>query len=703
MLCPACHHPNSDEQRFCGSCGVPLRSIDAAEAQSTLDYFYRLIRQKPSEENLSSLADYNSQVPPSGAFAEEEAKLREQERALAVSELRDATPNVREPGFESHGIDSTRASQDTSQQLSSSEKNPPDVGSCAPNPISGRTSASKGATRDTEHHGKLADAPSPELKTDSATPVLPLRDSSVLAPEVIAYDRQVPIIAEPGIDRRRAQLDPRLRAQQNARGREEERAGTGEASRAQQHSGSVRPRESSPSQDSRRGDVPSPRESATGAPPRYSSVLGLDSPASSSISDKSGYEAEVRIGRGDVSPLAGEYGPVHERSAAIQDAPRTGFLDFSEPRREVAAIHGPSFLGLGGDEVSEYGDESRQSHSRRNVALVILALLLILAAVQWRSIRDFGVRYAQNGTMSLPLALKRGQPAPAGPAANSTANLGSTTANSNPEIVVEPARNPNAATTQSGNLAAAGNGAAGNTATNNAQPPSNSQQSSASPHSPPANSTTPATSGSNSSTPATTPETAQKASNRNEDVQQGEPGNREPARDGVAGRGTAREADSEESAAPGKSAMSGRGKFSPSLRDTEPAEGGAAELAQATAAGNPSVAAAWLWKAVGKGNSEAAVRLADMYVTGRGGITQNCDQGLILLRSAASKKNARARSKLGSLYATGSCVAQDRVAAYHWMSLALQADPGSEWIAHNRNTLWQQMSSTERAQAGPRP
>jgi TPR repeat protein len=105
-----------------------------------------------------------------------------------------------------------------------------------------------------------------------------------------------------------------------------------------------------------------------------------------------------------------------------------------------------------------------------------------------------------------------------------------------------------------------------------------------------------------------------------------------------------------------------------------------------------------LWRSTAKGNWEAPVRLADIYIQGRG-VPANCDQALVILRSAAAKKNARARSKLGSLYAAGQCVEQDRVAAYHWMSLALQANPGSEWIDHNRQSIWSQMNDDERRRA----
>ena len=138
-----------------------------------------------------------------------------------------------------------------------------------------------------------------------------------------------------------------------------------------------------------------------------------------------------------------------------------------------------------------------------------------------------------------------------------------------------------------------------------------------------------------------------------------------------------------------------------SRRDSGQPDPGQADLAQASAAPDPEAAAAWLWRAVGKGSPEAQVRLADMYADGRG-VPQNCEQAVILLKSAASKNFARARIRLGSMYATGKCVQQDRVAAYQWMSRALDSSPGSQWVEENRQMLWTQMSEDEKRKASGR-
>ena len=127
-------------------------------------------------------------------------------------------------------------------------------------------------------------------------------------------------------------------------------------------------------------------------------------------------------------------------------------------------------------------------------------------------------------------------------------------------------------------------------------------------------------------------------------------------------------------------------------------EPGQQEVSEAMQASDPTAAVAWLWKATSRGNSEAPVLLADMYVKGKG-VPRSCEQALVLLRSASLKENAFARNRLAALYANGTCVARDRVKAYQLMSSALVADPGSDWARQTREDLWQQMTPEERVQA----
>jgi TPR repeat protein len=121
-------------------------------------------------------------------------------------------------------------------------------------------------------------------------------------------------------------------------------------------------------------------------------------------------------------------------------------------------------------------------------------------------------------------------------------------------------------------------------------------------------------------------------------------------------------------------------------------------MAKAKNASDSAAAAAWLWKATAKGNPDAPVQLADMYIRGNG-VPRSCEQAMVLLKTAAAKENATARNRLGSMYESGNCVQRNRVEAYRWMSAALQANPYSEWAQQSREQLWQQMTPEEQAAA----
>ena len=82
------------------------------------------------------------------------------------------------------------------------------------------------------------------------------------------------------------------------------------------------------------------------------------------------------------------------------------------------------------------------------------------------------------------------------------------------------------------------------------------------------------------------------------------------------------------------------------------AEGGTQELETARryldgrgVAKDSSLAAQWLWKSVGKKNTEALVRLSEMYAAGDG-VPKSCDQARLLLSAAAQKGSQEARDKL---------------------------------------------------------
>jgi hypothetical protein len=127
---------------------------------------------------------------------------------------------------------------------------------------------------------------------------------------------------------------------------------------------------------------------------------------------------------------------------------------------------------------------------------------------------------------------------------------------------------------------------------------------------------------------------------------------------------------------------------------------GAEEMAKAHNASDAAAAAAWLSKATAKGNPDAPVLLADMYVNGDG-VPHSCEQALTLLKAAANKGNAAARAHLAAMYDNGTCVQRDLVRAYRWLNLALAADPNNRLALQNRDSIWQQMTPEERATEPP--
>ncbi|MGA3210409.1 MAG: hypothetical protein ABSD20_03825 [Terriglobales bacterium] len=81
-------------------------------------------------------------------------------------------------------------------------------------------------------------------------------------------------------------------------------------------------------------------------------------------------------------------------------------------------------------------------------------------------------------------------------------------------------------------------------------------------------------------------------------------------------------------------------------------------------------------------------------------VPRDCNQALKLIRNAADLGNARARSLLGALYATGHCVPLDRAQAYDWYSLAAGSSKEKDvWVQRNREMLWNEMTPDERARA----
>lgn len=97
--------------------------------------------------------------------------------------------------------------------------------------------------------------------------------------------------------------------------------------------------------------------------------------------------------------------------------------------------------------------------------------------------------------------------------------------------------------------------------------------------------------------------------------------------------------------------------------------------------------------------SNALVR-AQQYIRGTGGVSQNCEQGLLYLHAATDKSDPGAAIQMAALYSSGICVKQDRVMAYRWFNSAHELQPANVWIQRNMDQLWAQMSSQERRLAG---
>ena len=350
---------------------------------------------------------------------------------------------------------------------------------------------------------------------------------------------------------------------------------------------------------------------------------------------------------------------------------RSRFLDFSEQEKEqdrvpaptTSSIGGPSFLGLSDTPASPaYVGEAnaeRQSHWRAWTAVVVLLIFGALGALEWRAEKNQSSN-GPIGIMRMQIDRLKGKKAvitPASETAPEPAQPGSTSqpSGSGPEMQVAPRQKPQPNPPQPVN--------------NNASPekPTNPGAASTAPASAPAVAEAKSTPVEKSSVP----ENAHGADQKPE---------------------IAMNAESEKFPASSTNETAESKAEKPAK--TTP---GADELAKAANASDREAASAWLWKSVAKGNPDAPVKLANMYIKGDG-VPQSCDQAVVLLRSAAAKENAPARSRLGSLYATGTCVQRNRVRAYEYMSQALEANPNAAGARDAKQQLWAQMTTQERQQ-----
>ena len=348
---------------------------------------------------------------------------------------------------------------------------------------------------------------------------------------------------------------------------------------------------------------------------------------------------------------------------------RPRFLDVNEPARETNAelpgpmesensgtttISGPSFLGLSdrpqtfaqavGVEEGEYAP--RNYHWRTWFALAAALVLVALGVLEWRS----QVHQTNNG----PVEVIRTKLHKLGQSAMS-------------QVTGEPAPTGN----------------------DNAKPEMQVQEQA--PAQPPAQA---ATAGAQNAGAEPTPPASQAAGSAATTVQSGSP----PASTPAAMDANQKNSASANAPAPNKPQTKRQADVNATPDEAAKPVPGADEMVKAKNASDSAAEAAWLWKATAKGNPDAPVQLADMYVQGDG-VPRSCEQAMVLLKTAAEKENAHARNRLASMYSTGTCVPRNRVEAYRWLSSALTANPNSQWAQQNRDLIWQQMSPDERAAA----
>ena len=363
--------------------------------------------------------------------------------------------------------------------------------------------------------------------------------------------------------------------------------------------------------------------------------------------------------------------PESPAEAAIQ---RPRFLDINEPSREAppvssgtSSIAGPSFLGLN-DAPQTWADaigveyKPRSGHWRVWIAVAVAVIVVVLAGLEWRS--QSGKTFAAGAqVLATKVRSLWHQAVPQdGDTSNNDAESHAAPVVQVPSQTTPPASAPTVSAESS-----------------DASQPSDQ------------NAVASADKGAESGSVATPRSSTQNSATTSEN---------KPVEPGAAAgvpKGPTREESAEQAAAIAKP------KRQASSSDQEAAASQAApggeEMSKAKNASDAAATAAWLWKATAKGNPDAPVQLANMYIQGNG-VPRSCEQAVVLLKTAAAKQNAGARNRLAWMYSTGTCIARNRVEAYRWFNAALDANPNSQWAQQNRTLVWQQMTPEERAAAG---
>ncbi len=454
---------------------------------------------------------------------------------------------------------------------------------------------------------------------------------------------------------------------------------------------------SEPDETSMRGET-QVLEPEVPAPSNTTSVTSVDTAIpSAEATPPPAAEAPPTPAEDDVRERLG----LEVESDAEQRSDRPRFLDFNDPPtppkpvESATPIAGPSFLGL--TDVPPVEAEAELSaeepaRGRWRIWLATAAVLVFgfLGVLEWRA----QLRQTNNGPIEVikmkMRSLNHGKPAENANTESASPATASDSA-SKPEIQVEPPSQP-----QQQN--STGSSATPAIPKDVASAPNTSAE------------TTPLT-GSTTVMPAPTGNQAapgQSTSTPMQNPSQPSAGQNAPAAKTATTTGPVDKSKLTASQQSGSAATTAADKAKASPRvagdsgDVVPKKGilGAEEMAKANNASDSAAEVAWLWKATAKGNPDAPVRLADMYVKGNG-VPRSCEQAMVLLKTAATKENALARNRLASMYGSGTCVPRDRVEAYRWLSSALAANPNSEWARQNRDLLWHQMTPEERGAIQP--
>ncbi|MBV9086770.1 MAG: hypothetical protein JOY79_04745 [Acidobacteriaceae bacterium] len=327
-----------------------------------------------------------------------------------------------------------------------------------------------------------------------------------------------------------------------------------------------------------------------------------------------------------------------------------------EPERIPASssISGPSFLGLdSGPSNTDYLlDDEKSGHGRAWLVALAIIVLAVLVGLQWRTeVQNQARRMASvvRARLQQPNAQPKVSNDDAAPA-SADAKTPATESSTRPPA---PAPQPESAKTIGGDQTPVKDAAP-------EQPVAAADTASAKPH--------------------------------NED---------EAAKQDTAKSDTAKtEAAKTERAAIAKEAPAPATKQTPAPEEQPPSQAGKRSAAENRSPRRFSSASTPAEAARPPAVDDSMLAMAQKYLQGQG-VPRSCDRGMTYLREAVRQPSPRARSQMGALYATGTCVPQNRVEAYRWFTSALDLDPRNPWLARERDILYSEMTSTERQRVSP--